>query len=163
MPLAIVLVGAAVAVWAVVFPPTEEARTTDVILVLGPADAARMGLAREMLAEGLSENLLVSVGGPGEVWDCWEPVAYAVDCQRSEPFTTRGELQWLREEMAAHEWTSATIVTMSGAVSRTRFIASQCGIEGAAVLGVGERWSERTPYDLAYQTAAFGRAIVSGC
>lgn len=168
--LILAILAGAVAVWAltaacvVSLPAASEPRASDVVLVLGPATDARLALAHRLLDAGEADHLMVSVGGPGQVAGCWEERPYDVLCARPEPFTTRGELMWLRDEMASHGWTTATVVTMRAAATRTRFIAWQCDLAGVDVQWTDEAWALNLPYDMLYQSGGFARAVAQpGC
>ncbi len=166
---AAVLVLAAVAIIGLplyVFPAVDEPRETDVVYVIGPPTDARMTVAESMLDAGLANALMVSVD-PDEDWKraeaaCAEPRPYPVYCSKPDPFTTRGEAQWLRAMTAEHGWDSATVVTFTPHITRTRVLMKRC-FDGDLALVEGETslawwyWA----YHYAYQSAAFAKVALN--
>lgn len=148
-----------------VVPAQEPPRGADVVFVIGPPDAWRTEWARELAAAGKAGTIMVSVPEPATTSACRTIGSTPVLCRRPDPFTTRGEARWLRDEMDAHGWRTALVITSTPHVSRTRFVMSRCVPQGVQV--VGRRTGLTLPdwaYQYAYQPAAWVKALVqSGC
>ena len=144
-----------------VFPPQEAPSKSDVIFVIGPADRWRLDWAEGLIQEGLSDNLMISVGDPSWAPECTEDRGFRILCRRSDPFTTQGEARWLRDEMRENGWTTATVITMTPHVSRTRVRMDRCVPTGVNVIGRADGLS---PTDWAwqylYQTAGFVKVVL---
>ncbi len=81
------------------------------------------------------------------------------------PFTTRGEARLLQQEMAAHGWRTATVITTTPHVLRARVLMDRCVPSGVNVVG---RAIRLRPLDWAhqylYQTGAFVKVLLNpGC
>lgn len=154
----VVLFGASLPLY--VFPPQSTPQRADVVFVIGPPREWRIDWAKQLMAEGRGETLMVSVPDPSGYPICREKLGYPVLCKKSSPFTTQGEARWLREEMAAHGWTRATVITVTPHVMRTRLIMDRCVPDGVQVVG---RQTDLTlgdwAYQYAYQTGAFFKAF----
>ena len=103
-----------------VFPVQEAPAKSDVIFVIGPASQWRLSWAEELIAKRVSDTLMISVSEPKGAPECNEDLGFGVLCHHPEPFTTRGEARWLRDEMRENGWTTATVITMTPHVTRTR-------------------------------------------
>jgi hypothetical protein len=158
--LAFVLVG----IPLYIAPVSDEAQPTDVVFILGPATTEDIVIARAMLAEGLSHNLLLSVGPPNtrspELRSlCTTPQVFTVECEIPSPSTTQGEARMLQTAAAQHGWTSATVITQTAYVTRSRLIISRCFtgdlrlIADQAPLGL-RGWAQQ----YLYQSGAFLKA-----
>lgn len=144
-----------------VFPATDEPREVDVVYVIGPPADQRMEAARAMLDEGLADTLMVSLDPTHTDWRVAQKVCagewdFDVVCHRPSPFTTRGEAQWLRDEVQARGWTSAAVITFTPHIMRTRVLFDRC-FDGDLVMVETdpERPLNEWAYQYAYQTAAF--------
>lgn len=136
----------------------------DVIYVIGPPTRERIALAEQLRDEGVAANILISVpleGGQSadELTVCRRD---GVRCEHPEPFTTEGEMMLLDREYGADA--SAVIITFTPHVSRTRFIATQCGLSDTTVVAAPARitiggWL----YQFAYQTGGFVKAALTAC
>jgi len=125
--LAFVLVG----IPLYIVPVSDSAQPTDVVFILGPATTEDIVIARTILAQGLSENLLLSVGPPNtrspELRSlCTTPQAFKVECEIPSPSTTQGEARMLQSAAQQHGWTSATVITQTAHVTRSRLIIARC-------------------------------------
>ncbi len=167
---AVAVVGVVAAGWPfLVAPAHDEPADVDAVLVLGPPTDARMEIAWQMIDGGLADHLLVSL-------DPWLPegtfplaeaaCAYPGDlvaCTKPDPFTTRGEAQWLRDEAAANSWDSVAVITFTPHISRSRMIVQNC-FEGEVLMV--EESSGLAPhywaYQYAYQSAATVKALLQG-
>ncbi|MCU1480128.1 MAG: hypothetical protein JWQ19_914 [Subtercola sp.] len=154
LPISYVLLG---------LPATDAPVKTDVIFVIGPVTPTRMAIAEQMLDEGVSDNLAISESGPFNsiLAMCNGHYAYTVYCQKPDPFTTQGEARYLRDLTAAHGWRSATIITSTLHVTRSRILMSRC------FTGTLSMVADTTPlsikqwlYQYAYQSAAFAKVLV---
>ena len=160
-----------------VLPARDEPRAVDVVYVIGPPTDERMELAQEVIAQGLSDTLLISIAdADGEytaMRDTYElaleACAGALDaeviCFQPEPFTTRGEAQALRDLAAERGWDSASVITFTPHIARTRTIMERCFDGELSYLDPGGSiapwvWG----YHYAYQTAGFIKvAAARGC
>lgn len=148
-----------------VFPRVDLPGRSDVIYVIGPPTSSRIELAQGMLDAGLSDTLLLSVPDPEEHPLCDAHAAFTVYCSRPEPFTTQGEARELSAMAAEHGWTSATVITFTPHVTRTRLLMERC------FAGTLRVTADTTPLLLAewahqyfYQTGAFVKvALNPGC
>ncbi|MDN4472034.1 hypothetical protein [Demequina zhanjiangensis] len=168
---AVVAVAGVVAVgWPfLVAPAHDEPADVDVALVLGPPTDERMEIAQQLVADGLTDHVLVSLDpeiaeGTYELAQeaCAAPDG-VVACAKPEPFTTRGEAQWLRDEAAARGWDSAAVITVTHHISRSRMIVRSC-FDGEVLMLEAEE--PMTPvlwaYFYAYQSGATVKAWVQG-
>ena len=159
----------AFAVVNLAYPQTGRPERTDVVLVLGPATSDRIALAESIMKQGLSANLLVSVGSSKNTSDpdkiCSKRVSYTVYCAVPDPFTTQGEARWLGRMAQEHGWKSATVITFKPHISRARIIVQRFFDGELDMLAV------TTPlslidwmYQFAYQNAAYVKAVLTpGC
>ncbi|CAN5390507.1 hypothetical protein BH09ACT6_BH09ACT6_17090 [soil metagenome] len=154
-------VGLAFAVATFAFPKTDLPQKTDVVLVLGPATGDRIALAESMMDEGLSKNLMVSVGASKYANDpshvCSKKVSYTVYCAVPSPFTTQGEAEWLQRMTREHGWTSATVITFRPHVNRARTIIGRCFSGDLDMVAVTTPLS---PLDWAYQFVYQSAALI---
>lgn len=163
-----------------VLPATDDPETVDVDVayVIGPPTDARIKAAIELIREGRAGALLVSADvenlhgdwnearrvcsedGHADVPDDVETL-----CDRPDPFTTRGEARWLEEEMAAHGWESAAVVTFTPHISRTRMIMQRCDTGDISMVDSGSSMSARNLVQrYVHETAGFVKALVlQGC
>ncbi|MDQ1136337.1 hypothetical protein QE410_001136 [Microbacterium sp. SORGH_AS 1204] len=161
----VILVAASITVPAYVFPAVAPLPAhADVIYVIGPPTEGRIALAEQLHADGVADDILISVPTDGEqsaakLAACQE--AY-VRCVHPEPFTTAGETAALNERYDAS--TRAIVITFTPHVSRTRFIAERCADAEVTVVAVPTtidlgQWI----YQFAYQTGGFAKALIVGC
>jgi hypothetical protein len=113
------------------FPRTEPGRKTDVIMVIGPPDPSRIRIAERMIGRGLSDRLVVSVPKSGflsavEQRVCTERQAFPVTCFTPDPFTTQGEARELGRLAKQNGWTSASVITYTPHIFRSRIIMQRC-------------------------------------
>ncbi|MDO9130913.1 MAG: hypothetical protein Q7U34_13715 [Anaerolineales bacterium] len=148
-----------------VFPRVDPPGEVDVVYVIGPPTPSRIELAEGMLDAGLSDTLMISVDDPAAEPLCAGHASFAVFCSRPEPFTTQGEARELAAKAAEHGWTSATVITFTPHVTRTRVLMERCFTGSLRVV------ADTTPLPLAqwvgqyfYQTGAFVKvALNPGC
>lgn len=158
---------------APIFTPLQQTRlTADVVLVLGPANESRLALAREILARGTIENLVISAPdrddpvSKSQIDLCVTPQEFDVWCQRSTPFTTQGEIATLEALAVRNNWDSAIIITERTHASRAQLYADRCFSGQAVVEYVNEQLSPyRIVYEYAYESAAFLKSatVTTGC
>ncbi|WP_062206101.1 hypothetical protein [Demequina salsinemoris] len=151
-----------------VFPAHDEPGQVDVVLVLGGPTDARVDLAMQMVDDGLTENVLISLDP--EQSENYRAAADAcasrpevVQCLKPDPFTTRGEVMWLSRESEANGWESAAVITFGPHISRARLIVNQCF--GGDVLMLNSEEKVSLPYYAymyAYQSAATVKALIQG-
>lgn len=149
-----------------VFPAAEEPENADLIYVIGPPRQARIDKERELRAEGVAEQSLYSVSTHGG-WSaarlpvCREP---AVFCEHPEPFTTKGEIAYLKRFAEEHDLHSTVVLTFTPHVARTRFILDKCYDGEATVVAVDQHLSLADwAYQYIYQTLALAKAWATPC
>lgn len=184
------LVGAVAVTPAYVFPASDLPAATDVVYVIGPPSDERMEVARQMVADGLTSAVMVSLdpeeyaewpaaaracagatektdastdpGARTGLWTAEPETAHAqIHCSKPDPFTTRGEARELALQMAEHNWESSAVVTFTPHITRARMIMDRCETGGVAVVDA----DESIPawfwvYSYAYQTAGFAKATI---
>lgn len=90
---------------------------------------------------------------------CASPPA-GVECFVPDPYTTRGEVEYLAERMDDEVWDSAVIVTHAAQLNRAQLIARQCGLKEVASVSSTTSLTWRTwANQVVYQTGAFAKAI----
>ena len=161
-----VLAAAATAIYVV--PPQSQPRPADVIYVIGPVHPWRLILAAELVSEGISDEVLISIpaGGEDSIKECRDGIAGArVTCEHPEPSTTQGEARDLAAYMDANNAESALVITSTPHLARTQVRMDNCAegevqvIGKATGLGLGD-WA----YQIVYQTAAFAKlAFTNRC
>ncbi|MFV0634934.1 hypothetical protein [Demequina sp.] len=178
--LAIAAVGIPVYVAPRAAVAAADAQAADVVYVIGPPTDARMEVAREQVAAGLADAVMISLNPeesaewPEAAAACtgeWagdpdERVAAAtVLCDMPDPFTTRGEARWLESEMASRGWESVNVVTFTPHVSRAKMIIERCETGEVRMVDSGESLDPwYWVYQYAYQSAAFVKAgLLTGC
>lgn len=153
-----------------VFPPQGEVDRADLIYVIGPPTQPRIDLAERLRADGVADDLLVSVSAPRQeaagfaatsLPVCEQP---ATVCRTPDPFTTKGEALLLREYAAQHPVDQTVVITFTPHVARTRYIFDKCYDGEVTVVGVDQRMSLGDwIYQYAYQSAAFVKAWITPC
>ena len=120
-----------------VFPSQRPVVRADVVFVIGPPDGWRVDWAKQLVDDRLADAMMISVPDV-KGWELCEAGSYGgvpVLCERPDPFTTQGEARWLRDMMAQHGWGSATVITVTPHVSRTRLYFERCIPAGVNVVG----------------------------
>jgi len=115
-------------------------------------------------------NLVLSgYTGAGDNWlDSFcsaPPDQFNVYCFEPDPSTTRGEGRAFARLAADNNWKSVIVVTARPHISRARLILQRC-FPGEIIMvdSPGPIPWYRWIYEYAYQTAAFGRVLLStGC
>ncbi|WP_084099562.1 hypothetical protein [Demequina sp. NBRC 110051] len=159
----------AAAGWKVYVTPDVDAapEQSDVAYVIGPPTDARMQVALELLQSGSADSLMVSLDPDETEWSLAQAACagagdfarYRVLCDMPDPFTTRGEAQWLESEVTAHEWDSASVITFTPHIERAQMYMERCFDGELSMIDSGEDlalwdWA----YQYAYQTGAFMKA-----
>lgn len=167
--LALLVAIVAAAGWKIYVDPGADAmpEQTDVAFVIGPPTDERMEVALEMLQDGTAGALMVSLDEAETEWTeaqaaCMglgDFAGYPVLCSKPDPFTTRGEAQWLAQEVEAQGWDSASVITFTPHIKRTQLYMDRCFDGDLAVVDSGESldpwyWA----YQYVYQTGAFMKA-----
>ncbi|WP_167516437.1 ElyC/SanA/YdcF family protein [Pseudoclavibacter terrae] len=150
-----------------IFAPTPgEAGRADVILVLGPATASRLDLAKEMMESGHAANLVVSTNsgherfGARNLQTCRVDQGYPVHCEQSAPFTTQGEVGLLQRLSEENGWHKAIVITSKTHATRASLYIGRCYDREADVIWPSERLSVlRGVEEYFYQSAAFVKAF----
>ncbi|MGO1544578.1 MAG: YdcF family protein [Gulosibacter sp.] len=153
------------------FPPVEEEPVqADAIVILGPADPLRTTTATQLIRQGYSDVLVVSVWEPpGErpahLGMCDHPAEYEVHCFSPDPNETRGEAQAFGQLAEEHGWESVLIVTMRTHMMRAELYFARC-FDGEIAM-VNDDIDRPTEYVLSqffYETGAFAKfALISSC
>ncbi len=167
----LVLLAAVIAAagWKVYVDPGSDAapEQSDVAYVIGPPTDARMEVALGMLEDGSADSLMVSLNPEETGWSLAQDACagegvfanYAVLCDKPDPFTTRGEAQWLKAEVAAHEWDSASVITFTPHLRRAELYMDRCFDGELSMIDSGEHLAPWTwAYQYAYQTGGFMKA-----
>lgn len=116
----------------ILFPPPGTAREVDVVLVLGPPTPSRLQLAKDLMDQGYSENLIISASTTSWYYNasriglCTADLPYSVTCEQSDPFTTQGEIGLLQRLSEENGWRSAIVITFPPQVARARLYADRC-------------------------------------
>ncbi|MEU1971746.1 YdcF family protein [Microbacterium sp. NPDC019599] len=149
-----------------VSPPAEAIGDADLIYVIGPPVRERVAVERELRAERVADRSLYSVGLTGgysaeELAVCAEP---QVDCAHPTPFTTKGELAYLKQYAAEHDVERTVVLTFTPHVARTRYILDKCYPGDAVVVAVDQNlvladWIAQ----YGYQSLAFVKAWLTPC
>jgi hypothetical protein len=148
-----------------VFPQVDEPQKTDVIYVIGPPTETRMAVANRMLEAGLSDTLMISTPSPEDYKLCDPRPDITVICVKPDPSTTQGESQDLGEMAAKHGWKSATVITFTPHITRTRVLMERC-YSGDLRMVADETplWVSTWVYHYLYQTGAFIKvALTPAC
>ncbi len=160
-------------------PPATDPATADpvdAVIALGgaPASAER---AVDLVQRGYGRVAVIS--DPYQTRDvravhrlCSTPAAVqdrvpvSVTCFEPEPATTRGEARAIAELAAANGWDRVAVVTPPYHVARARYVLARCYPGELAMIALESdvdrsQWA----YEYAYQTAAFGKALLwqQGC
>ncbi len=161
-----------------VLPATDDPAPVDAVYVIGPPTDERMELAQDLIDQGLSDTLLVSIPDADGVYtamlDTYERANTACDggiegaevlCFEPDPFTTRGEARYLRDLAAERGWSRVSVITFTPHITRTRVIMERCFDGDLTYLDPGgfiPPWV--WVYQYGYQTAGFVKvALADGC
>lgn len=153
-------------------PPRDTPEPVDAIMVLGPPEQTRIDTALELIAEGYSENLVISASnsaGPNGIWEntlCTNPQAFTVHCEQSDPFTTQGEVGMLRGLAEENGWDSAIFITFTPHISRVRLYVDRC-FSGVTYVISDESTLDisRAVFNYYYQIGGFVKSglVTTGC
>ncbi|MFV0286782.1 MAG: YdcF family protein [Demequina sp.] len=166
--LGVLVIAVAAAGWPLyVSPGTDQPGETDVAYVIGPPTDERMKAALDLLESGSTDTLMVSVDTADAQYSLAQAACagaapfsgYTVLCEKPEPFSTRGEAQWLEREVEANGWTSASVITFRPQVKRAEMLMERCFSGDLAMIDSGESLNTFDwVYQYVYQTGAFMRA-----
>jgi uncharacterized SAM-binding protein YcdF (DUF218 family) len=158
--------------FVVVHPRVNTPTRADAVIVLGGVhNDGRLQIGIELAEQGLSDNLVLSVGASDvaamNTYACGDFYPkVTVTCFVPSPATTQGEAQELRRLARQHGWKTVIVVTSTYHVSRARFIFDRCfdgRIEMVAAHKGGislHTWA----YQYLYQTAGYLKAFThTGC
>lgn len=147
-----------------VLPPISAPSRSDVVFVIGPSDGWRVAWAEQLVDEGLAGEIMISVSDPEAVSVCaaGQYDGVTVLCQRPDPFTTQGEARLLKAAMTAHGWATATVITVTPHVARTRVYFDRCIDTGVTVVGrsTGMNNLGDWAHQIEYQLGAFLKAFL---
>lgn len=167
---AVCAVGVLIAVLAspfFVFSPREspaDAGRADAVVVLGPAEPARVELAREIALAHPGMPLVISStwrrGGFTDP-ECNDSDVDPVLCFAAIPFTTAGEASEIERFAEAGHWADVAYVTSVPHVSRVRRVMERCTSQDVVVVAAD---APTTPSDWGfayiYQIAATAKEIL---
>lgn len=147
-------------------PVREQVSPADVILVLGPATAPRLDLAREMMEVGQASNLVVSTTsgnerfGARKLQTCLQDQGYPVHCEQSVPFTTQGEVGLLQRLSDENSWESVIVITSRTHATRASLYLDRCYSGASVVVWPDERFTLASGVEqYLYQSGAFVKAL----
>jgi uncharacterized SAM-binding protein YcdF (DUF218 family) len=165
----VVLVAGLGAPLYVVPPVAAVPERADAVFILGPARAERFELARQLIDDGVTDRMIVSVPADvlespresGRYRNCNLPGGDVV-CVDAEPSTTRGEAQLLAALAGEQGWDSVIVITRTPHIARTRVLFERCFDGAIAVIDSGEPitlagWAR----EYAYQSAAFAKVLTT--
>ena len=126
-------------------PPRSETRPVDVVVVLAGLDDGRHALARELVEEGLADNLVVSnPGGPAERRGSSlcrgesRPEGARTWCLNPDPVTTTGEALTFEQLAEEEGWQTAMVVTNRVHARRANINFEQCTSVNSVVISVDQ-------------------------
>jgi uncharacterized SAM-binding protein YcdF (DUF218 family) len=114
------------------------------VVVLSGGRGHRLAEGRRLIAEGISDTLVISDGlDPGWL----EAVALCKNdraiCFTPDPYSTQGEARWIAQEAKERGWDSVVVVTSSYHVRRSRMIVERCFHGDLAVVGAHPPFGNR--------------------
>lgn len=150
-----------------VFSPREsptDALGADAVVVLGPAEPARVELARRVaLARPGTPLVISSTSKRGGFTDaeCNESDVHPVLCFAATPFTTAGEASAVERLAESHHWTEVAYVTSVPHVSRVRRVMERCTSPDVLVVAADAPTSPSDwGFAYVYQIAATAKEIL---
>ncbi|HZK32468.1 MAG TPA: ElyC/SanA/YdcF family protein [Corynebacterium sp.] len=143
LALFLLLAGVAGVVGFFLFPSRSQPDPADVVVVLAGADDGRHALARQLVEEGMAENLVVSnpdgtrdKAGSSLCRGELRPVGVPTWCLDPVPVTTTGETQTFDHLAGQEGWQTAVVVTNRPHTHRVRMNFSQCTEVEATVVSI---------------------------
>jgi uncharacterized SAM-binding protein YcdF (DUF218 family) len=148
-------------------PTINRVTHADAVVVLGPPDNYRLSAAERLVAEGVADQLLISVPATGfgrAVQLCAHPPAgVRATCFKPDPGTTRGEAEATRRMAHTQGWTTVVVVTSKFHVSRARMIFDRCLDGTVETVSAHQSISPaQWAYQYVYQSAGYVRAFLQG-
>jgi uncharacterized SAM-binding protein YcdF (DUF218 family) len=150
-------------------PTINKITKVDAIVVIGPPDTERLDQAETLLAQGISNQLVVSIPADnfhGADRLCAAPPAgVTAHCFNPDPGTTLGEGREVGRLADQNHWTSILVITSKYHVSRARMIFDNCFAGRVEVISAHKAISASSwAYQYLYQSAGYVRAFAhSGC
>lgn len=152
-----------------VFPAQNTPARSDVVFVIGPPDSWRIDWAKDLVDDGLASAMMISVPQSSDYALCAAGSYHGVPvyCATPDPFTTQGEARWLQQEMADRGWSTATVITVTTHIVRTRLYFDRCIPAGVAVVGRAtsltsvQKWVHQIVYQLGGTLKAV--FVTTGC
>jgi hypothetical protein len=80
-------------------------------------------------------------------------------CFHPDPYTTRGEAQWIRQEAVARHWTSIVLVTTPDQALRAHLRVTRC-FPGKVYVATAPLPLLDWPVQIAYQWTASAKALI---
>lgn len=110
-----------------VLSPAERIQSVDAVYVLGMATNERLARGIEMMQEGKSDQLVVTVTPDNRLTQfCAADHSYTVHCVSPDPVTTQGEARQWAELSEQHQWDSVALVTMRSHATRSQLTFESC-------------------------------------
>ena len=145
------------------FPPQDEPRQADAVLVIAGASDGRHELGAQLIEDGVSENFVVSnSSGPEDKvgyahcnGDSKPASATETWCMKSDPVTTTGEALAIDKLAKLEGWTSVTAVTNRPHNRRVRTNLERCTDLEYSVVSIDEVDVTRAPIRIAREIAGY--------
>lgn len=143
-----------------VWPPTDQPVHSDAVVALGgdPGEL-RAKQAIALAQSGYAHVAVVSLGGRQPVPCPTAGAPVMVICFRANPLDTRGEAEHVAALAARMHWSRLIIVPERSQSTRARLLFKRCTGIRLVVVPLADPTSH-LPYDLAYEWAALGKALV---
>lgn len=145
------------------FPPQDEPREVDAVLVIAGASDGRHELGAQLIDDGVSENFVVSnsAGARDKAGyshcngDARPESAAETWCMKSDPVTTTGEAMAIDKLAKQEGWTSVVAVTNRPHNHRVRTNLERCTDLEYSVVSVDNLNVTRTPYHIAREIGGY--------
>ena len=110
-----------------ILAPPERVAPADAIYVLGMATEQRLARGIDLIEQGISDQLVVTVSADNPLTEfCTAQHEYTVHCVTPDPLTTRGEAQQWQSLATRHSWDSVALVTMRSHATRAAGYFDRC-------------------------------------
>jgi len=141
-----------------VWPGTARPSPAGMVVMLnGPDDDQRRGLAFSLVEKGMAPVLLYSQGN--DPYRCPRTLPVRVVCFEPRPSRTVGELAFAIEYARSHGIDSMLVVAGHAQVTRARLMAQRCFNGRVEVVAAATHWWE-IPAQVLYEWGATAKALV---